>query len=162
MTKEEAYKYVLDDMSQVMMFTGIYDAEHGSDKFMSGISTVMEWIAYNVSDEVGIKFSDAFLTNRINSELRANAKKKSRNIDAVITDIKPIETGLVIHEDHTTELFHGFIIQWEGSNCFGNYTVYQNKGGDWIGESECMDNNEDKDFLKHLLAELVANITIIE
>ena len=53
MTVQEAYSIVLNDMlnSECGMFVGNYDAKNGSDEFMYGISTVMEYIAYKVYDE---------------------------------------------------------------------------------------------------------------
>lgn len=68
MDKKEAFEIVLNEMKNISLFMGKYDAQHGSDKYMHGISTVMEYIAYNISDEVGDEFSDTFLNNLIASE----------------------------------------------------------------------------------------------
>lgn len=63
---KEAYKMVFDDMtSKVELFTGIYDAKHGSKEFMYGVSTVMEYIAYSIDEETGIDFEDLFVNNLI-------------------------------------------------------------------------------------------------
>lgn len=53
------------------MFNGIYNAKNGSAQFMYGISTVMEYLAYRVSDEYGDSFSDTFVNNLIDSEQKA-------------------------------------------------------------------------------------------
>ena len=73
MTVQEAYSIVLNDIlnSECGMFVGNYDAKNGSDKFMYGISTVMEYIAYKVSDEQGNKFVDLFLKNMVASEQKS-------------------------------------------------------------------------------------------
>ena len=72
----KAYEMVLNDIvnSGCGLMVGKYDAKNGEDSFMHGISTVMEWIAYRVSDEVGDDFSDTFCNNLIESEQRAEVK----------------------------------------------------------------------------------------
>jgi hypothetical protein len=45
------------------MFLGIYDAKNGSEQFMYGISTVMEFIAYNCGEEIYDEFEKIFLEN---------------------------------------------------------------------------------------------------
>ena len=59
----KAYEMVLNDIinSGCALMIGKFDAKNGEEHFMYGISTVMEWIAYKVSDEVGDKFSDLFI-----------------------------------------------------------------------------------------------------
>ena len=69
MNLKEAYKMVFEDMSsKVGMFTGKYDAKNGGKHFMFGISTVMEFIAYNVDEQTGIDFEEQFTHNMIESE----------------------------------------------------------------------------------------------
>ena len=68
MTKQLAYAIVLNDLLECPMFKGIYDAENGSEHFMHGISTVMENIAYHVSEDCAIDFSEMFIANMIDSE----------------------------------------------------------------------------------------------
>lgn len=76
MNKQEAYKIVLKDLiTTCPMFYGIYDAEHGGEDFMCGISTVMEVIAYKVSEEVGDEFTNAFFANMAMKESLAEALK---------------------------------------------------------------------------------------
>jgi hypothetical protein len=43
---------------------------------MYGISTVMEWIAYRVSEEEGDAFSDVFIKNMLDSERKALTKRR--------------------------------------------------------------------------------------
>lgn len=73
----KAYEMVLKDIldSGCGLMVGKYDAKNGEDSFMYGISTVMEWIAHRVSDEVGYEFSDTFTQNMIESKQRAEGIK---------------------------------------------------------------------------------------
>ena len=70
MELQKAYEMVLNDLvnSGCSLFLGNYDAKNGSPIFMDGIATVMEFIAYKVSEEQGDKFSDLFTDNVIKSE----------------------------------------------------------------------------------------------
>lgn len=73
----KAYEMVLNDIvnSGCGLMVGKHDAKNGNDHFMYGISTVMEWIAYRVSDEVGNEFSNTFTKNMIMSEQLAQGIK---------------------------------------------------------------------------------------
>lgn len=66
--KKAAYKIVFDDLCKIETFTGKYDAEYGSNKFMFGINTVMCYIAINISKECYTEFDDLFFKNMIESE----------------------------------------------------------------------------------------------
>ena len=74
-SKTVAYKMVLHDLMQIDMFKGKYDAKNGSIAFMHGISTVMENIAMNVSEECYENFTNEFNQNIVLSQERANGKK---------------------------------------------------------------------------------------
>lgn len=67
---QDAYRIVFNDMmnSGCGLLVGQYDAKNGKEEFMHGIATVMEWIAYRVSEEQGDDFSDLFVKNLIESE----------------------------------------------------------------------------------------------
>lgn len=69
--EKEILKSILDDMTECGLFVGRYDARNGSQDFMHGISTVMECLAYRVSEDYGDTFSDTFVKNLIESEKRA-------------------------------------------------------------------------------------------
>lgn len=77
-TIQDAYRIVLNDMlnSGCGLLVGEYDATNGNEQFMHGISTVMEWIAYRVSDTDGDEFSDLFIKNLLKSEKKALTKVK--------------------------------------------------------------------------------------
>ena len=66
--EKEILKGIIEEMSEIGIFTGKYNAKNGKEDFMYGISTVMECLAYMVSDEYGDSFSDAFVKNLIASE----------------------------------------------------------------------------------------------
>lgn len=66
--EKEMLKGIIEEMRECNMFNGIYNAKNGSVQFMYGISTVMECLAYRVSDEYGDSFSDTFVNNLIASE----------------------------------------------------------------------------------------------
>lgn len=70
--RKKAFKLVYDDLTKISgLFCGRYDARHGNSGYMHGISTVMECIAYNVSDEQGEQFEDMFLNNMVKSREKA-------------------------------------------------------------------------------------------
>lgn len=57
----------------------------------------------------------------------------------------------------------GFIIEWSSDIGFGEYKIYQNaNSNEWHADSECMDSNKDKDFVKKLMSLFVEQITIDE
>lgn len=73
MDKQKAYKIVLDDIvnSGCGLFVGKYDAVHGDIKFMHGISTVMEYLAYEAGTDEFEKFERMFFDNLMQSEKEA-------------------------------------------------------------------------------------------
>ena len=62
------------------LFVGKYDATNGSDKFMYGISTVMEYIAYQASEKEYEHFQDIFLENCI-AEVYTNRYEVDREMN---------------------------------------------------------------------------------
>lgn len=55
----------------------------------------------------------------------------------------------------------GFIIQWDSDIGFGEYTIYKGTDSEeWIGDSECMDCNEDKEFIKELMKLFIEKLVI--
>lgn len=67
MDKEEIRQLVLE-MIECPMFRGEYDAKHGNESFMYGISTVMEYLAARVDDAFYQEVSDAFICNMVKSQ----------------------------------------------------------------------------------------------
>lgn len=66
--EKKVIEKVVDGMTECGLFCGKYDAKNGSAEFMHGISTVMEYLAYLVSDEYGAEFDETFLKNMIKSK----------------------------------------------------------------------------------------------
>lgn len=65
---DEMIKDLVEEMSKCDLFVGKYDAEHGDKRYMYGVYTVMEYLAYKVSEEYGDNFSNMFLKNLVDSE----------------------------------------------------------------------------------------------
>ena len=67
MAKEEIRQLVLE-MMECPLFRGEYDAKNGSEYFMYGISTVMEYLASYVDDTFYQEVSDVFTHNMVKSQ----------------------------------------------------------------------------------------------
>lgn len=76
-TVQDAYRIVFNDMmnSGCGLLVGKYDAKNGNEKYMFGIDTVMEWIAYKVSEVQGDDFSELFTKNMVESQKKARGDK---------------------------------------------------------------------------------------
>ena len=71
MSKKKAFKKVFKELKKCGLFMGKYDARHGSDIFMDGICTVMEYIAYEISNKEGNKYNKKFFNNLAKSKAKA-------------------------------------------------------------------------------------------
>lgn len=56
-------KELLDEMRQIGVFNGHFDAENGSWEFMNGVLCVMEYLADKVSREYLEEFREDFIKN---------------------------------------------------------------------------------------------------
>ena len=76
MSKQEAYKIVLEDLTKCGcgLFVGQYDAKNGSEQFMYGISTIMEHIAYKAGKREYDEFINTFFENMEKSVDKANKR----------------------------------------------------------------------------------------
>ena len=76
-TVQDAYRIVFNDMmnSGCGLLVGKYDAKNGNEKYMFGVDTVMEWIAYKVSEAQGDDFSELFTKNMVESQTKARGDK---------------------------------------------------------------------------------------
>ena len=54
------------------------------------------------------------------------------------------------------------ILSWTGNIGFGEYTLYTDREDVWHSDSEHMDSNEDKSFLKLLLDKFVEGLEVDE
>ena len=77
-TIQDAYRIVFNDMmnSGCGLLVGKYDAKNGNEKYMFGVDTVMEWIAYKVSEAQGDDFSELFTKNMVESQKKARGDKE--------------------------------------------------------------------------------------
>lgn len=66
--EKEIIKNLLADMSECPLFIGKYDAKNGNEDFMYGIQTVMEFLAFSVSNNFGEEFSKKFTQNMVDSK----------------------------------------------------------------------------------------------
>lgn len=63
------------------------------------------------------------------------------------------------------EKYMGFIIKWDSNIGFGEYTIYKFTNSDdekWYAQSEHMDNNEDKAFVKELMKLFINKLEVVE
>lgn len=76
-TVQDAYRIVFNDMmnSGCGLLVGKYDAKNGNEKYMFGVDTIMEWIAYKVSEAQGDDFSELFTKNMVESQKKARGDK---------------------------------------------------------------------------------------
>lgn len=65
MNTKDAYRIVYNDIMNRGggLFQGVFDAKNGKKSFMYGISTVMEFIAYEVGEKELENFQDIFFEN---------------------------------------------------------------------------------------------------
>lgn len=94
--KKLAYRIVLKDLCKCNLFIGKYDAKHGDEHFMYGVSMIMENIAYSVSDKVGDDFSDNFIKNMIASEGGEQSPSARRRIKKILKKLLTIGNQSVI------------------------------------------------------------------
>ncbi len=75
MNDKQAFKRVYDRLMEgPVLFRGTYDAKNGSEHYMHGISTVIEWIAQEISEETRVKYEATFSKNMKESEDNAKIK----------------------------------------------------------------------------------------
>lgn len=79
-------------------------------------------------------------------------KHDVNEINLKIEDLIPF-----VNED-----FFGFVVEWTSNIGWGEYTIYKNKDSNqWFANSEYMDNNEDKDFIKKLMELFIEKLMMI-
>ena len=78
-------------------------------------------------------------------------RHKVDEIHLQIDDVIPF-----VNEQHS-----GFVIQWSSDIGFGEYQIYKSNYSDnWRGDSEYMDRNDDKDFIKELMKLFIEKLII--
>ena len=79
-------------------------------------------------------------------------------------DRNKVEIEVVELQPFTNEKYTGFKLIWCSNIGFGEYTIYQdaNNPEKWFGDSECMDGNDDKWFIKLLLENFIEKLEVKE
>lgn len=54
---------ILEEMQQIGIFSGTFDAKHGSWEFMHGVGTAMTYLAEQISEEYRYNFEEKFFGN---------------------------------------------------------------------------------------------------
>ena len=66
-------------------------------------------------------------------------------------------------EPFANEKYTGVTIRWDSDIGFGEYTIYKAVDSDkWCAESEHIDNNEDKSFIKELMKLFIEKLNITD
>lgn len=65
-------------------------------------------------------------------------------------------------EAFESPLTHNDVIRiaWSGSSGWGEYVIRKGNSGKWFADSECMDSEDNKDFIKALLAKFVDDLIV--
>ena len=66
--EKKVIQKVVNDMLECDLFGGTYDAKNGSESFMYGINTAIEYLAYLVSDKYRGEVCSTFIKNMIKSQ----------------------------------------------------------------------------------------------
>ena len=64
-----------------------------------------------------------------------------------------------IHPFYHSEENNGFVIEWDSDIGFGQYIIYKTPDG-FVADSEHMDSNEDKDFIKELMRLFIEDLKV--
>lgn len=76
-------------------------------------------------------------------------------------DVTEINLDAYDIEPFVNSKYVGFVIRWDSSIGFGEYTIYKKVGTDeWFADSEHMDNNADKAFITELMKVFIDKLTI--
>ena len=79
-------------------------------------------------------------------------KYKLSEIHLQVDDVAPF----------VNEKYSGFLIVWSSDIGFGTYMVYKPVGSDeWFGDSEYMDDDEDKEFISELMKLFINKMNVV-
>lgn len=70
--ERETLENIFAELRKCDLFIGKYDAKNGNEQYMYGVSTVMECLAYMISEKNGDNFSKEFIENMLTSEEKAD------------------------------------------------------------------------------------------
>ena len=66
--KQTVRKIIREIMQNGGLFAGNYDAVNGNPEFIYGISSLLEYLAYSVDENLGNEVEELFVKNMIKSE----------------------------------------------------------------------------------------------
>lgn len=76
-------------------------------------------------------------------------------------EVDKINLDVCEFEPFVNEKYVGVTISWNSNIGFGEYQIYKEAGSDkWCAQSEHMDINEDKSFLKELMKLFIDKLEI--
>ena len=78
--KQKTLEELLNEMRQIGIFNGSFDAKNGSWEFMHGVACVMAYLAEQVSEEYAIEFNEEFTNNFVISVDKANEKRYNKSV----------------------------------------------------------------------------------
>lgn len=74
--------------------------------------------------------------------------------------VNSINLELIDFAPFENEWGSGVLLSWTSDIGFGQYTLYRDKNGKFAADSEHMDSNEDKDFIKELMRLFIEKLRI--
>ena len=74
--------------------------------------------------------------------------------------IKDINLELTDVEFFDSKGYQGMYLSWKSGIGFGEYTIYKGKDGIWKADSETMDCDTDRDFIKELMRQFIERLEI--
>ena len=78
--KEKTLQEILNEMQEISIFNGTFDAVNGSWEFMHGVACVMEYLTNQISEECYQEFQEKFWKNFSNSIDKAKEKCYNNNV----------------------------------------------------------------------------------
>lgn len=78
--KEKTLKEIVNEMQEIGIFNGTFDAVNGSWEFMHGVACVMEYLTSQVSEECYQEFQEKFWKNFSKSVDKAKEKCYNNNV----------------------------------------------------------------------------------
>lgn len=76
-------------------------------------------------------------------------------------DVTQINLDAYDIEPFVNEQYAGFVIKWDSTIGFGEYTIYKRTGtNEWFADSEHMDSNSDKEFVTELMRLFIDKLTV--
>ena len=92
--RENEMKKLLEEMKQIGIFIGKFDAKNGSWEFMNGVACVMDYLAREVSYEYFLEFRKEFMKNFMESVDKAREKQYHSIRKREVTKMEKVEFNI--------------------------------------------------------------------